>query len=248
MELILLWLATILISYGMEISFIFIILKNCADVGYTLNMKNLNEISKSLPKNNISLIKWIPVINILFMLKTSKTYVENLDNVIEGLYVKGIIEKMTNEEINEYKEKPTALKAYLMTIKNDEKYKKYKEEMMNNKNKHLALIQDPKTKKYGIIFYTLENKEIKITKTMGEASNLSYEEQLEWVLIYLKHDIMRTVKKYGNTEELTKNLFDVDNLEDNPEAKKWQEKLESVLPNEEMYNDKGKKRTRKLNK
>ena len=190
----------------MQISFAFIIMKNCAEAGYIFNIHKLIEISKLLPKGNIPLFKWIPIINIMCMFKIGKIYIDNIDEYINQLHIQGIIDKMTPEQIKEYEEKPNSLNSYIMAIKNDDTIKNFKNKFTENKTKndntYFVVIQDKESHKLGLIVsYVDENGEINIIKTAGFASSLTYEEQKKCVISYLKRKIMRIVNKYNNAEE-----------------------------------------------
>lgn len=252
MELIIFYLLTVLLSKGMQISFTIKILKNCADAGYILNLKNTKSINNP---NNFSYLNWIPILNILCMFYIGKIYIDNVEDIIHNYYVNGIIVEMTNEEKEKYAIDSSFRNLMKILKKKDEVIDKNDNQKLldaiNNGEKIYTVVYKCKDNgKIGIILATIDtNREINILKAMGEAINLSLEEQKNYVVVEIKQSVERIVKKYGGTDNLTKKLFNVDDINNNEEAKMWKEKIESILPKDNIYEqNKGKSRTRKFPK
>lgn len=111
MELLLFWFSTVMISFAMFFIIVLRMLKYMADNGYKLYIKNSYDNS-----NNTLIYFYIPIFNIMYMLKMSIDFSKNNQFLLDELSVLGYLEEMTEYEKEEYNKKPTGFQALLITI------------------------------------------------------------------------------------------------------------------------------------
>ena len=133
MNFLILWVLTIISSYGVVIYSSINLMKNVYDEGYKFNKEILKDFSnkmQDLPFNKIfKLSMLIPFYNLFISFKTMFDYSQYLNRVLLELKTLGIIEEMTEFEKQEYEKNPsikTALisqsrleKAMKITIKEE---------------------------------------------------------------------------------------------------------------------------------
>ena len=133
MNFLILWVLTIISSYGVVIYSSINLMKNVYDEGYKFNKEILKDFSnkmQDLPFNKIfKLSMLIPFYNLFTSFKIMLDYSQYLNRVLLGLKTLGIIEEMTEFEKQEYEKNPsikTALisqsrleKAMKITIKEE---------------------------------------------------------------------------------------------------------------------------------
>lgn len=133
MNFLILWVLTIISSYGVVIYSSINLMKNVYDEGYKFNKEILKDFSnkmQDLPFNKIfKLSMLIPFYNLFTSFKIMFDYSQYLNRVLLGLKTLGIIEEMTEFEKQEYEKNPsikTALisqsrleKAMKITIKEE---------------------------------------------------------------------------------------------------------------------------------
>jgi len=121
-ELLIIWIATIIISYGMQLSMALNIFKFFVDNGYKIDANKMNQITNNLPeeiqKNNL-LTNLTPGYNIIKNIERYMQIVNQSHLLIDQFRVMGILEEMTVEEKEEYLKKPTTLNAILVMVKSD---------------------------------------------------------------------------------------------------------------------------------
>lgn len=133
MNFLILWVLTIISSYGVVIYSSINLMKNVYDEGYKFNKEILKDFSnkmQDLPINKIfKLSMLIPFYNLFTSFKIMFDYSQYLNRVLLELKTSGIIEEMTEFEKQEYEKNPsikTALisqsrleKAMKITIKEE---------------------------------------------------------------------------------------------------------------------------------
>ena len=166
MNFLILWILTILSSYGVMLYTSFSLIKNIFDNGYKFITKNLEEYgdkTQDLPINKIfKLSMLIPFYNLFTSFKIMFDYSQYLNRVLLELKTLGIIEEMTEFEKQEYEENPS-LKTALISQSRLEKAMKItiKEEL----GESVAYVEVNDKEELDIIYAT------------GPISRLSKEEQ-----------------------------------------------------------------------
>lgn len=166
MNFLILWILTILSSYGVMLYTSFSLIKNIFDNGYKFITKNLKEYgdkTQDLPINKIfKLSMLIPFYNLFTSFKIMFDYSQYLNRVLLELKTLGIIEEMTEFEKQEY-EKNTSLKTALISQSRLEKAMKItiKEEL----GESVAYVE------------VNDKEELDIIYAIGPISRLSKEEQ-----------------------------------------------------------------------
>ena len=166
MNFLILWILTILSSYGVMLYTSFSLIKNIFDNGYKFITKNLKEYgdkTQDLPINKIfRLSMLIPFYNLFTSFKIMFDYSQYLNRVLLELKTLGIIEEMTEFEKQEY-EKNTSLKTALISQSRLEKAMKItiKEEL----GESVAYVE------------VNDKEELDIIYAIGPISRLSKEEQ-----------------------------------------------------------------------
>ena len=166
MNFLILWVLTIISSYGVVIYSSINLMKNVYDEGYKFITKNLKEYgdkTQDLPINKIfRLSMLIPFYNLFTSFKIMLNYSQYLNRVLLELKTLGIIEEMTEFEKQEYEKNPS-LKTALISQSRLEKAMKItiKEEL----GESVAYVEVNDKEEFDIIYAT------------GPISRLSKEEQ-----------------------------------------------------------------------
>ena len=126
MEILVIWLGTVIASFGMEISHELRVFKDIANAGYKYNLKRVNELSEyfnsdTLKKTLISLL--VIGYNIFYVFDKTNKYNNARPMLLSQLDVAGVLEEMTDEEKKEYLKEPTGLNAIKIQIKSERKLK-----------------------------------------------------------------------------------------------------------------------------
>lgn len=121
-DLLLIWIATIIISYGIQISMSLNVFKLIADNGYKVDTTKTRQINNILPeeikKNNL-LTMLTPGINVIKSMENYLKIVDQSHILIDQFRVLGILSEMTDEEKIEYQKKPTGFNALLVMAKDN---------------------------------------------------------------------------------------------------------------------------------
>lgn len=120
MEFLVLWLVTVVASYGLEVGNDLRMYKDVADNGYKIDNKHFSELSKQLNPNAskttfISML--IPMLNIMQAFQRAVQYNNIRPMVLDQLRVTDTLEEMSEIEKEEYLRKPTGLNAFLVSLK-----------------------------------------------------------------------------------------------------------------------------------
>ena len=114
MGLLITYLLSVVASISMELKFGLQIYKDYADLGYIFNPRRNRELSDEnydyYGRNN-ALIHFIPVINIVNEITKVVSYNKDFEESLDSMLSQGAIRKMTEEELQEYKKKPTGRHA-----------------------------------------------------------------------------------------------------------------------------------------
>lgn len=189
MNFLILWILTILSSYGVILYASFSLIKNIFDNGYKFITKNLKEYgdkTQDLPINKIfKLSMLIPFYNLFTSFKIMFDYSQYLNRVLLELKTLGIIEEMTEFEKQEYEKNPS-LKTALISQSRLEKAMKItiKEEL----GESVAYVEVNDKEELDIIYAT------------GPISRLGKEEQKEKIKEMTKELVDSFIQKLSSSE------------------------------------------------
>lgn len=123
MNFLIMWLCTIILSLGMTAISSMKLIKDIADLGYKINMKEIDRLDRisNNSNNNILLSFLIPFYNIMFAMQVTLEYNNDKSTPINVLNVIGLLNEMNKEELEEYSKNPTLLNAlYVSVVSNKE--------------------------------------------------------------------------------------------------------------------------------
>lgn len=197
MEFIVLWIITVIASFGLEIKNELRLFKDVADAGYKIDIKRFSELGKMLNPNASSVTKLsmlIPMFNIMQVFQRVIQYNNIRPMVLDQLNAIDVLEEMSEIEKEDYLQNPTGLNALIVPLKLEMRLSKAHSIEFNNDNEGSE------------IFYEIGESlnDITILKVNGPASMLTVEEQKKKVVEALKDLIKTTIEKYGDKE----NFFD----------------------------------------
>lgn len=201
MELIIIWLITIIASFIMEISQEMRIFKDVADAGYKMDIKRLSELSSQLNPNikKANLISFlIPFYNILTVMKNTIVYNNYRNIILDQLSVIDALEEMSEQELLEYSKKRTGFNAIKVALNTEIRLSRAK----------MISIKDSK------IYFETGDNGIEILKVEGRASKLTLEEQIQLVKSVMYELIKDDLSNYDESvaQELRNEYGDMDIL------------------------------------
>lgn len=213
MNFLILWILTILSSYGVMLYTSISLIKNIFDNGYkfiTTNLKEYGDKAQDLPINKIfKLSMLIPFYNLFTSFKIMFNYSQYPNRILLELKTLGIIEEMTEFEKQEYEKNPS-LKTGLISQSRLENAMKItiKEEL----GESVAYVE------------VNDDEELDIIYSTGPISRLSKEEQKAKIVKFSK--------------EITKELVDsfIQRL-DNSEKDINENKQTNMISNDEAENN-----------
>ena len=120
MELFIVWIGTVIVSFAMELTNELRMFKDAADNGYKIDIKRLSEFSKQMNPDAakttlMSLL--IPIMNIIGVMQRTLQYNNVRYMILDQLSVIDTLIPMTKEDKEKYKEKPSSMKALIITVK-----------------------------------------------------------------------------------------------------------------------------------
>ena len=118
MAMLIFWIVTILISFGMNFSTILQMFKDVADIGYIVNKDNIgnNTNGNDEIKPDI-LFMLVPIVNIMQSMEFTMKYNNNKSYVIDKLKIQDALDEMTTYELEAYNKKPTGFNAFVLGYK-----------------------------------------------------------------------------------------------------------------------------------
>ena len=205
MEILVIWLVTVIASFGMEISHELRVFKDIANAGYKYNLKRVNELSEyfnsdTLKKTLISLL--VIGYNIFYVFDKANKYNNARPMLLSQLDVAGVLEEMTDEEKKEYLKEPTGLNAIKIQIKSERKLKGVQTLEIEKKNEK------------GKIIYKFNDTydDVTVLKATGTLSRLTLEEQKKRVMDSWREFVNSGVEQYGGKEEFIEALHNNSSL------------------------------------
>ena len=214
MELCLFWLTTIICSFGMNISVSYKMIKDLADNGYKLNLKNIKKFNEQLKDNDVKKMHQIkiliPILNVMESMDLMMKYNNMRAFIVDELRILDSLEEMTKEEFEMYKKNPTVTNA-LKSTKNIDRFTSIK---IDNGNST-------------VYFKFIGNsRDIEVLKTVGPASSLSKDE--------ISEEVKKELQKLS-FKEMTQliikndaNIVDLDSIDENNNNLTSGEKIEEL--------------------
>lgn len=188
MEFLVIWIASVITSYGISFTNILQVLKMAADLGYRVDYKKMKRVL-ALVYNNI--IVAFPIFNVLCATKELFNY-SNCIGLLDKFRILELVDHMTPNEQETYKRNATGLNAYKIA-------KRHEKSLENASFVFL--------KGGSMIYYKLKSAEeclkslnildsIIILQADGYAKNLSLKEQKQIVLDIHRDSIEEKFEKY----------------------------------------------------
>lgn len=216
MEVLVLWLFTIIASFGMEIANELRLYKDVADAGYKIDGERLSKFNEQLFSNETKIERLsilVLGINILMELKKTIQFNNVKPVILDQLRVIDVLEEMTKIEKIEYLKNPTGLNALIVLLKSE--------------ISKATSIKIKDGNEYSEIYYEMGESvdDITILKVSGPASKLTVEEQKKKVVEAFPIVVEAEIKNYGDIETLTDTLKSNTSIElsDSKEDKKDEE-------------------------
>jgi len=199
MELLVIWLGSVVVSLGMDTALAFKMFKDVADQGYKIDFKRFSELGKQLNPDarKMSILGlFIPIANILLKFDQALKYNNARPFIADQLRVMDCIEPFSKDEEENYSKKPTGLNAMITAIKS---------ELGINDDKTLTFTDGDE--KSSISYKEAKDGTRIITKVSGPVSRLSVEEQIAKIdEIHL--DFAKAIKERLSEDELRALLKD----------------------------------------
>ncbi len=231
MELVLLYLLTIVLSTYNNLSLVNNIIKDIANLGYRLDLKKIGELQNKFnnnSNNNLTLYTVCPILNIILSTQALITYFKTRNQVLETLDKIDAVYLMDEIELEEYNKKRTGFNALKTWVKTDD----LKSEPI--------IVEDELNK---ISYYTLNDK-IVILDASGDVAKLSREKQLDFILMsHLKNfESMLDEIKVNVNQEVKENDKEIVKKSDRKQLlKDLKETKETLLEQEKKEESKVKK-------
>lgn len=203
MELLALWLASCIASFGMEISNGLKLFKDVADAGYKIDINRFSEVQKQLSPNaskNSLITLMIPVYNLLKAFETRIKYNNVRPMVLDSLHVIDALEEMTEQEKEEYKKHPTGLNALIVPIKTEIRLSKAAKIKVDDGEIFYEFNLDKNNKSDNLSDY------ITIVKATGNFKGSSDRELKQKIVSAWKEISTEGIKMYGSEENFLEEI------------------------------------------
>ena len=232
MELVFLYLLTVVLSVYNNLSLVNNTIKDIANLGYRLDLKRIGELQSKFnnnnSNNNLILYTVCPMLNIILSTQALITYFKNRNQVLETLDKIEAVYLMDEIELEEYNKKRTGFNALKTWIKTDD--------LKSNP----VIAEDDLNK---ISYYTL-NDRIVILDASGDVAKLSKDKQLDFILMsHLKtfENMLKEIK-VNTDQEVNENDKEIVKKSDRKQLLKNLKKTkEALLEKEKIEEPKVKK-------
>lgn len=152
------WLVSTVWSFSADLINKLKIYKDLADNGYQIDNDKLAESNIRLSLTENPIITFIPIINIMNVMKNSIDYAKNKENILDYLDSLGLIKEMDPHEKEEYDQKRSLFNAFILPIKWENRLDYAIKDSYDNE---------------GTIYFELKGHKIIILKATGTLSRLS---------------------------------------------------------------------------
>jgi len=199
MKYLFMWLLTIIISFGMDITIVGKFFKDIVDCGYKIDLKKWMSIPNPSDnddnrKKRTLLVYFVPIFNIMQSLKNAVVYSESRDMMLDQLRVMDVLKEMSKDEKEEYAKKPTIFKAMSLTLIS---------EILKSRATRVNFEVNGEA---GEIVFDYKNNDIVIYETNGIASKMTVEEQKNKVKEIFGKFFLTIDEKYGSIDNFFENL------------------------------------------
>jgi len=163
MNILFLWITTIIVSRGMNLITTFKIFKDIYGSGYKINIKKISELDDILNSDNVNKYRrYIMFLNIFDAFKFGMEYIKNPNDILNYFFMNDSIEEMDKEEIEMYNKKPNIVNALYISELSKEKEEKKEEEKIINRDSIILRFNNKGKTYFQIIYSNTENEKIKI--------------------------------------------------------------------------------------
>ena len=248
MELLIIWILTIITSFGMKFIQELRIFKDIADLGYKVDLNELSEVDKELNKSHHNMLNvaflelLIPIYNMVSVLERTIQYSSNKAYFLEQLKFMDCIERMSRFEYGEYQKKSTGLNAVVIPI------------ICEKRLKNAKVLKIISNNDISLIYYEVGNNldDITILKTTCLANFLTLDRQKEkvkeaWIDLSFSTNKASNSKDSFLNQTLT-NSKDIDIIINDALVKDKISSLEKLKEqlNSNLHSDKEKVKIKKL--
>jgi hypothetical protein len=198
MEILFVWVGSIVTSLGLEAAMVKRIIKDIADSGYKIDLTKIRTLHSinSNGYNTECLALVIPFYNILNSYQYVMQYAYNREGFLWALYNMGYLEEMTESEKNIYSKNPTFINAYQLFLYSKEKQKSFSAVITN--------CNAEESKIFYKVGKSLDN--ITILRATGIYERYPVETQKQVVIESLKWMIKNGMGDYIKDENLIKEI------------------------------------------
>ncbi len=183
MQLLIIYLGTVIGSIIIKIKNLLDLSKDIGDMGY----KAIDNEYYS-PKRDYSLL--IPIYNLFKVLDERLKYKQTIDYFLNDLPNNPDFEPFNDIEAEAYLNKQTGLNALLVPI------------MYKRRLEKASVLEITKGDITGTVYYEISDEEFIVLEAKGEIAKLSVEEQEKLVFEYWQRVVYRGIKTYGGIEKL----------------------------------------------
>lgn len=200
------WFASILVSIFLKKYNNILLLKDLADLNLKLDLEKYSDyVDKTSSVSNIIIA--IPFLNLVDQFYNIRQYRMAFNEIVENLSLLGVLEEMTDYEIEYYSKFPSVGRAFkLYSVPSIALIKKEKKEL---KNKEFVVTYSFFDNDYNSISFITKHSKFKIVKSSGPISNKNTKEQKEILFDLQDYICEYFMKKYGNDKAALEKLKEI---------------------------------------
>lgn len=231
MEIIIIWIATIIASFCMEMYNELRMFKDVADAGYKVDINRIAELGKQLNPDGtkITLMSLLVIgVNMLMVFQRAIEYNNVRPYVLDQLNVIDALEEMSELEKQEYAKNPTSLNALMIIVKKN----------IEASNAITIKIKDGNEQSEIKFKMGSSLEDITIVSVTGPSARLSEEEQKKQVVETLKNAVKAGLDKFGDSKSFAKALCNngvVDLNEHKEKENPLEKEPEEVIKEEQEF-------------
>lgn len=192
MEILGIWIVSIILTYFIRMSIGFKLFKDVADSGYKINLDKLNNIIDEFVPDDNKMNLLFPIYNIMKSTIFAIEYLNMRDEIINQLYMIDCLEEMTEYEKEEYSKKPSSLNAILLHFKTEIKIEEANRIKFSNNS---------------IIYFNFIADDIVIYKAEGYIGTLSEKQQKEKILDAIRKKINMIKDNNGDLNTFISSIY-----------------------------------------
>lgn len=184
MQVIPLWIGSIIGSKALEISDILYMYKVAADNGYKMDSSKIGPVTvldETADSKIEYYVSFVPILNLFVQFERSIVTRTQIEEILRNFNEFGAMEEMSKEEKEEYQEKPTGRNAYIISEK---AYKKYRLPLYAKVNDSVGILD---------LEIGKDLQEVIVTDKTGSFEALDDE--------FVKEFVTYLIQKFENKEE-----------------------------------------------